>query len=224
MDRKIIVTQDNSKTLLISELNETYHSTNGAYNEAIHVFINAGIQFFPKKENLKIFEMGFGTGLNALLSSNYALNNQLQINYTSIEKYPLDMELVQELNYPQLIDNEEVESLFTLLHSSPWGKENKINPHFTLNKLKEDLASFNLDMNSFDIVFYDAFGPRVQPDLWTIESLRKMYELLVPGGILVTYCAQGQFKRNLKSLGFLVENLPGPPGKREMTRAIKPKP
>ncbi len=224
MDRKIIVTQDNSKTLLISELNETYHSTNGAFNEAIHVFINAGIQFFHKKKKLKIFEMGFGTGLNALLSSNYALKNELQINYTSIEKYPLDMELVQELNYPQLIDNEQAESLFTLLHSSPWEKENEINTHFTLTKLKEDLTSFNLNKNSFDIVFYDAFGPRVQPALWTKESLNKMYDLLMPGGILVTYCAQGQFKRNLKSLGFKVENLPGPPGKREMTRAIKPNP
>ncbi|NOQ73697.1 MAG: tRNA (5-methylaminomethyl-2-thiouridine)(34)-methyltransferase MnmD [Crocinitomix sp.] len=222
MNRKIIVTQDNSKTLLNSELNETYHSTNGAFNEAIHVFIEAGIQFFDQKKHLNIFEMGFGTGLNALLSSNYALKNKLQINYTGIEKHPLDIDLVTELNYPQLIENEQAEEQFNLLHTSDWNVANQINPNFTLTKIDGDLKNSVSESNSFDIVFYDAFGPRVQPELWTTESLGKMYNLLLPGGILVTYCAQGQFKRNLKLLGFKVENLPGPPGKREMTRAIKP--
>ncbi|MFT5823695.1 MAG: tRNA U34 5-methylaminomethyl-2-thiouridine-forming methyltransferase MnmC [Crocinitomix sp.] len=223
MNRKIIVTQDNSKTLLNSELNETYHSTNGAFNEAIHVFIEAGITFFDQKKHLSIFEMGFGTGLNALLTANHALKNNLHIDYTGIEKHPLNIELVQALNYPQLVENEQAEQQFNLLHTSEWNVKNQISPNFTLTKIATDLQDDLSLTQKFDIVFYDAFGPRVQPHLWTIESLNKMYDLLVPGGILVTYCAQGQFKRNLKSLGFMVENLPGPPGKREMTRAIKPK-
>ena len=223
MDRKIIVTQDNSKTLLNSDLNETYHSTNGAFNEAIHVFINAGIKYFDQKKALKIFEMGFGTGLNALLTLNFALDRKIQIDYISIEKHPLSTDLVTKLNYPQLIENEQATELFNTLHTSPWLIQNKIHPFFQLTKIEKDLNEQLPIIENCDIVFYDAFGPRVQPHLWTIESLKIMYDLLLPGGILVTYCAQGQFKRNLKELGFIVENLSGPPGKREMTRAIKPK-
>lgn len=223
MNRKIIVTQDNSKTLLISELNETYHSTNGAFNEAIHVFIEAGIKYFVQKKELKIFEMGFGTALNALLTLNFAIENKIEIDYTSIEKYPLSLELVRELNYPLLIKNEQAPNLFDALHTVPWMISHQIHPLFQLKKIEHDLNTPLPILKDFDIIFYDAFGPRVQPNLWTVDSLQKMYDLLIPGGILVTYCAQGQFKRNLKELGFIVENLPGPKGKREMTRAIKPK-
>ena len=224
MNRKIIVTQDNSKTLLNSELNETYHSTNGAFKEAIHVFINTGINYFDQKKALKIFEMGFGTGLNALLTLNFAIENKIHIDYISIEKHPLSIYLVNELNYPQLIDNEKSTELYNALHTSPWMIQNKIHPLFQLTKIEGDLNEQLPLIEKCDLVFYDAFGPRVQPHLSTVESLKIMYDLLLPGGILVTYCAQGQFKRNLKELGFIVENLPGPPGKREMTRAIKPKP
>ena len=221
MDRKIIVTEDNSKTLLIPSIDETYHSTHGAYNEALHVFIHAGIGAL-NQQNLRIFEMGFGTGLNALVTLNHAMEHSLSVEYTSIEKHPLSWETVSQLDYPQLIDNAKIAPLFEKIHNSPWEKSTTINDNFNLKKLKGDVGRDLSEEANYDLVFYDAFGPRVQPELWTEDVLQKMFDLLKHRGILTTYCAQGQFKRNLKKVGFTVENLPGPPGKREMTRAIKP--
>ena len=221
MDRKIIVTEDNSKTLLIPSLNETYHSTKGAFNEAMHVFIAAGLSNLISKSVVNVFEMGFGTGLNALVSLDFGITNGININYTSIEKYPLSFETVKQLDYPSLLNTMDISTLHAEIHNSEWGKSVQIHPHFVLKKIEGDISDLKSNPNAFDIVFYDAFGPKIQPDLWSTTVLQKMSDLLKTGGVLVTYCAQGQFKRNLKSVGFVVENLPGPPGKREMTRAIK---
>ncbi len=219
MNRKIIVTKDNSKTLLIPDLNETYHSTHGAVNEALHVFIEAGLHHL-KKTNVKLFEMGFGTGLNSLVSLDYALKNNIIIEYTSIEKFPLTYDLLEQLDYPNQIANGKLQIAFNQIHESEWNKIIKIDPKFYLKKIEGDLSKIILTENEYDLIYFDAFGPRVQKDLWSVEILKKMQTILKPSGILVTYCAQGQFRRNLIEAGFTYEVLPGPPGKREMTRAI----
>jgi len=220
MDRKIIVTEDNSKTLLIPSINETYHSTHGAFNEAIHVFIDAGLKEL-KTNKIRVFEMGFGTGLNALVTLDYAIQNKIDIEFTSIEKYPLQAETVQALEYPSKV-NPALSAYFDKMHASEWNKLTEIHPRFSLKKIEGGVETLATENNYYDVVYFDAFGPRVQPELWSVDVLKKMYDHLKQNGILVTYCAQGQFKRNLKAAGFEMENLPGPPGKREMTRGIKP--
>lgn len=221
MDRKIIVTGDNSKTLLIPSIDETYHSTHGAINEANHVFIDAGLKFVSEsKKQLNILEMGFGTGLNTLLT---AINAEIHTHYLSIEKFPLSNELVFALDYPKLLANDNSDQLFESIHTCPWEKWTPINELFELKKMSTGIEELNLPDQSIDLIFYDAFGPRVQPELWSDKITAQIYSWLRENGVLVTYCAQGQFKRNLKNVGFDVETLPGPPGKREMTRAIKPK-
>ena len=224
MDRKIIVTEDNSKTLLIPELNETYHSTHGALNEARHVFINAGLDFFFEKHlepEINIFEMGFGTGLNAMVTLEYLRNRNLKIDYDTLEKYPLTETEIDQMDYAQLLKDNVAEDLFSKIHQSNWEKSSSINAQFYLKKTQGDLKNHQLDKDRYHLIFFDAFGPRIQPNLWSTEVLEKMHQSLKDNGMLVTYCAQGQFKRNLKSVGFEIENIPGPPGKREMTRATK---
>lgn len=221
MDRKIIITGDNSKTLLIPELNETYHSTKGALTETNHVFIRMGLQeFAPKQKSVRIFEMGFGTGLNLLACLQFIEKSPIQINYTTLELYPLDIEVIRDLDYVKDLP-ESIQNQFYEAHQADWNSTTIISPLLSLYKKEGDLLSINLDSNSFDLIFYDAFGPKVQPELWNTPVLAKLYNALDSGGIFVTYCAQGQFRRNLKSCGFEVEKLPGPPGKREMVRAVK---
>jgi len=220
MKREPLETGDKSKTLLIPEWNETYHSHHGALTEALHVFILHGLKH-SNKTTVRIFEMGFGTGLNALLSLEYAHKNNLQVFYDSIEKYPLSYEEVKPLSYPELAELNHLEKEFEEMHLAGWNETKKISDNFVLKKLHADISEPDLEPDFYDIIYYDAFGPRVQPELWSEEICRRLFQSLRPGGILVTYCAQGQFKRNLKSAGFEVENLEGPPGKREMTRALK---
>lgn len=219
MDRKIIVTGDNSKTLLIPKLDETYHSTHGALNEARHVFIQNGMESFDT-ESLSIFELGFGSGLNLLVTLEFLELKKTSVFYTSIEKYPLSYETVEQLEYDQLVDP-RLKPAFEKAHLSPWNEKIRINKQLELLKQEGDITAVSIPTASFDLVFYDAFGPRVQPDLWSEKVLQKMFDGLKINGRLVTYCAQGQFKRNLKAVGFDVLNVPGPPGKREMTIGIK---
>lgn len=224
MSRKIIVTGDNSKTLLIPALGETYHSTKGALTESKHVFIKEGLFQFDLKEPIKILEMGFGTGLNVMTTLE-AISplNSAKIDYHTIEKYPLSLEEVRLTNYDDLFESQSLKSEFTLIHEVKWNEAFAIRKNFKLTKMKGDLASLSLELNHYDLIYYDAFGPKVQPDLWSEKIMNKMFDCLKLNGILVTYCAQGQFKRNLKKAGFKVESIPGPPGKREMTRALKTK-
>jgi tRNA U34 5-methylaminomethyl-2-thiouridine-forming methyltransferase MnmC len=222
MQRQIITTKDNSKTLLIPEMDETYHSINGALTEANHIFIENGInQFNGTSEVVSIFEMGFGTGLNAILTYRFACQHHINISYNAIEKYPVSDEEMEVLNYSKLLNlNNDEQLILHQMHHS-FDRKNKLSEYFTFNLFKGDVKNMELNNQNYDVIYYDAFAPRHQPDLWQKEVLFKMYKSLKPNGFLITYCAQGQFKRNLKALGFEVVNLQGPPGKREITKAIK---
>lgn len=211
-------TADGSNTLYLLELDETYHSNHGAVQEALHVFIQHGLTFVAEdKKSISVFEMGFGTGLNALLTAQWAKKHQRKMEYIGIELHPISEEIWRQMDYVQ--EKSEVE-LYTKIMSGAWDYYQEINPYFHLRKIEKDVLQLERQ-EQVDIVYYDAFGPRAQSEMWEIPVLAKMYELLKPGGVFVTYCAQGQVKRNLKSLGFELTELPGPPGKRVMTRATK---
>ncbi len=218
MKREIIITNDGSTSIYIPEMDETYHSVHGAIQEAKHVFIKNGLGLISKKK-INVFEVGFGTGLNAFLAAQYSEENNVLIHYHSIEAFTVELELINQLNYNSLI-NYKIQILATI-QTTEWEKEIAILETFYLRKIEAKMQDFDPEKESYDIVFFDAFGPRAQSEMWSIEILQKMHDCLIPNGKLVTYCAQGQFKRNLKSIGFKVENLPGPPGKREMTVATK---
>lgn len=216
-----IITGDGSHSLSVPDLDETYHSRHGAVTESQHVFINEGLGTFdPNLSAVRIFEVGFGTGLNALLAWIWAKTRNSNVRMVSVEKYPLPADESEMLNYGTEVE-EASEEEFRRLHRTPWNEDVVLDENFSLHKMNCDLDEVDLH-SQFDLVFYDAFGPRVQPNMWTVEKLAVVERLLVPGGVLVTYCAQGQFRRNLKSLGMHWESIPGPPGKREMTRAVKP--
>ncbi len=217
MKHEVIITNDGSSSIFIPELNEHYHSSHGAIQEAQHVFIAHGLAQLGKNP-ITLFELGFGTGLNALLTAQFAEKHQIQINYQSIEAFPVDTALLEQLNYSTLLNDNE--GLFNALHDADWEKEVSISSYFSLHKIAGKMEDYQPEQG-VDLIYFDAFGPRAQAELWHIHILEKMYDALKDGGVLVTYCAQGQFKRDLKSLGFVVESLPGPPGKREMTRAVK---
>ena len=214
---RVITTSDGSKTLYLEELNEHYHSRHGAITESLHVFIKNGFKTI-QKSNIRVFEMGFGTGLNALLTF---LNMPVDVScyYYSVETKPLSKEIIDVLNYA---DDEISKEVFKNIHMADWGHDFELTNHFILRKQMSDIYQIKAnEIEQFDVVYYDAFAPHVQPELWNRDILTKAYNLLNKKGILVTYCAQGQFKRTLKDIGFEVVPLPGPPGKREMTKAIK---
>ena len=219
LKRELHKTADGSYTLRIEEWDENYHSGHGALQEARHVFIDHGLKSMGEGP-LKIFEMGFGTGLNALLTMNESIQNNTKISYSGIEAYPVDIEMIEKMNYASIAEG-GFEDIFLKMHRCTWGQEIQLTPDFTFEKIHAKIEDFQPESNQFDLVYFDAFGPRAQGEMWDIEILSKMHQLLKVGGVLVTYCAKGQFKRDLKSLGFEVQSLPGPPGKREMTRAIK---
>jgi len=217
-----ITTADGSNTLSLVGQNEQYHSKHGALQEAEHVYIASGLDYFFKSNHFttqaNVLEVGFGTGLNTLLSLLFANQNKLYLNYTSIEAFPLIWEEVKDLNYPQLL-NFPFE-YFQLIHNLPWNKFQKLRPHFSLRKTEIKLEEINF-IDEFDVVFFDAFGPRTQPELWEKPIFEKIYKAMKTSSVFVTYSAKGQVRRNLKEVGFEVEKIPGPPGKREMLRARK---
>jgi tRNA U34 5-methylaminomethyl-2-thiouridine-forming methyltransferase MnmC len=219
---KIITTADGSHSLFNEELNETYHSVHGAIQESVHVFIKNGLQYVLERSvvlPISIFEVGFGTGLNALLTLQYLQGRANAVNYTAIEHSPLGEEIWSKLNYASLLN---LGSEYKDLHDSAWGRPQAVTSKFNLLKLNNTLQQVSLSKQSLDLVYYDAFAPSKQPELWSFEVLRKISEALKPGGVLVTYCAKGQLKRDLNVLGLIVETLAGPPGKKEMVRAVKP--
>lgn len=220
MKREIITTNDGSKTIHLPDWNESYHSKHGAVQEAQHVFIKSGLCEIPKAE-IRILEVGFGTGLNAMLTLNKAKETQQLIKYTGLEAYPVSLEELKDLQYDTLPEIEKNVDLFWQLHSSKWNEAIEVTPTFTLTKIQTFLNEFNPDEKSFDLVYFDAFGPRVQPEMWTLEIFQKLYSSIKNEGIFVTYCAKGQVRRDLIEAGFKVEKIPGPPGKREMLRGRK---
>jgi tRNA U34 5-methylaminomethyl-2-thiouridine-forming methyltransferase MnmC len=218
---EIITTGDGSSSLLNKELNETYHSVHGALRESLHVFIKHGIEFISSEFNsnpVNIFEVGFGTGLNALLTVQSAEALNLQVHYTSIEMFPLDEKVWRSLNYTE---SQKQKEIFEQLHQASWSEDVSISKKFTLKKIHGNLQSTTLVSSDYDLIFFDAFAPNKQPEMWTLEVLEKIFNSMKCPGIFVTYCAKGQLKRDLKSLGFEVQTLEGPPGKKEMVRAIR---
>ncbi len=216
-------TGDGSDTLYHQQLDETYHSTHGALTESQHVFIKEGLDFMlqrqPEAEELHILEAGFGTGLNAVLALAHVLHRPVKLHYLALETFPLSIETIKALNYRSLL-SAEVANYLLPLHQADWEAPVPVTDNFTLEKRKGSVHELQTDAG-FDLVFYDAFAPRKQPEMWTVEYLRPVCEALKPGGLLVTYCSMGQFRRNLKVLGMQPEKIPGPPGKREMTRASR---
>lgn len=219
MKRKIIITSDGSSTIYLPEWNEQYHSTHGAIQEAYHVFIKNGLSLF-KNQNISILEIGFGTGLNCLITYFESQKLNLNIDYIGVEAYPVLQNEFEKLNYVEQLNFKNVKETFNTLHNIDWEKKKEISSHFSLTKRKQFFQDID-DNNKYSLIYFDAFGARVQPELWTVEMFRKMYNSLLNNGCLVTYSAKGSVRRAMSEVGFEVEKLKGPPGKREMLRAIK---
>ncbi|WP_299099472.1 tRNA (5-methylaminomethyl-2-thiouridine)(34)-methyltransferase MnmD [uncultured Winogradskyella sp.] len=223
MKRKIITTSDGSKTIQIEDWNEQYHSIHGAIQEANHVFLKHGLLFYSEfvseSKPISILEIGFGTGLNAFLTLIEAEKLKLKLNYTGVEAYPVQLEEINQLNYVELISKPH-EAVFNKLHSTSWETTHDITPDFKLEKQEKFFKDITA-VNAYNIIYFDAFGARVQPDLWTEDIFKIMYNALQDNGVLVTYSAKGSVRRAMQAVGFIVERLPGPPGKREMLRAQK---
>ncbi|MFT5104131.1 MAG: tRNA U34 5-methylaminomethyl-2-thiouridine-forming methyltransferase MnmC [Candidatus Latescibacterota bacterium] len=221
MKREFLITGDGSVTIHLPDWDEQYHSKHGAIAEAQHVFIQTGLRFInseEKRSEVSILEIGFGTGLNALLTLGYAQENEQQINYTGVEAFPVSSWEVSQLNYPEQLGVSR--QVFLDLHDGAWEESIAIIPNFLLEKKKQQFSEIK-DLNRFNLIYFDAFGARVQPELWTEDIFRIMHAALKKDGVLVTYSAKGSVRRAMQAVGFQVERLPGPPGKREMLRAIK---
>ncbi|HEB62537.1 MAG TPA: SAM-dependent methyltransferase [Bacteroidetes bacterium] len=222
-DRNILYTEDGSHTVYAAKFDSLYHSSHGAMRESNHVFIENGLRYFFKTNKngaIKILEYGFGTGLNALLSMDFAKKNDIIIEYTGIEAYPLDLEEIKELNYLEESGLSYLKREFLAMHEKDMIQDLELNKNFKFTKLKKMFEDFE-EKDCYDIVYYDVFGAEVQAELWLRPQLDKVIGNLKKKGILITYGAKGSFKRALKSLNMEVQSLPGPPGKREITRAIK---
>lgn len=219
MIRNIITTQDGSTTIYLPEWEEHYHSKHGAIQEALHVFIKNGLSTLAKKE-ISILEIGFGTGLNAFVTFLEAKKNNLNIDYVGVEAYPIATEEVLQLNYVTELKAENESLFFKEMHECNWNEKIELEYNFKLSKRKQFFDEIT-DVEQYDIIYFDAFGYRVQPELWSTSIFKKMYDALKNEGILVTYAARGVVKRSMIEVGFTVEKLPGAPGKREMFRARK---
>lgn len=220
MKKKIILTADGSHTLFVPELNEHYHSVHGAIRESRHVFTGEGFQKLNKIE-IKILEVGFGTGLNALLTFDEAKIKNVSVEYYAVEPFPLNAEEIRKLNYCLFIGSDYIEDIFYKMHQAQWGATAEITKTFILTKINASINSLDLPQNRFDLIYFDAFAPTIQPELWTREIFCKLYQSMCIGGIIVTYSAKGEIRRMWSAAGLRVERLPGPPGKREMLRGIK---
>ncbi|MDE6444318.1 MAG: tRNA (5-methylaminomethyl-2-thiouridine)(34)-methyltransferase MnmD [Muribaculaceae bacterium] len=215
-DIEITATADGSTTIYRKDLNEHYHSVKGALTESEHVYLNLGWErTLSGKDAVRIFEVGFGTGLNCALTAKAALRSEKSAEYFSVELYPLPTCITERLEYAGDDD-------FKAVNEAPWNEEAVINPFFRLYKINDDLLTMNIP-ERLDLVYFDAFAPEKQPELWEERVFRKMYEAMNPGGVLTTYCAKGSIRRMLQHIGFITERLPGPPGgKREVLRAVRP--
>jgi len=223
LKKSSILTKDGSSTLRIDSLNESYHSLHGAVTESEFVYLDNGLRFWQKSHSApkaSVLEIGYGTGLLAFLSFLNQLNNKMEIDYTSLEAYPLKIKDLESLNYNSFFESNQHLS-FLDFSKLPWNNINQIIPKYSIlkhNIFFEDFKSEKL----YDIIYYDAFGFHAQPNLWEIEWMKKCFDLLNNGGLWISFCAKGSVRRGLQKVGFDVERLPGPPGKREMLRAIKP--
>ena len=230
MKREVVITADGSSTIHLPDWDEQYHSKHGAIQDAYHVFIKHGLHHCcclerseepqQKKENISILEIGFGTGLNAFITLLESEKLNVNIDYFGVEAYPISTDKIEQLNYPKQLQSEKNEVLFNELHQVSWEEKHHVSQHLSLTKQKKFFNDIE-DTNKFNLIYFDAFGARVQPELWTEAIFKKMYDALKSEGVLVTYSAKGSVRRAMQAVGFTVERLPGPPGKREMLRATK---
>ena len=219
MKREIIITSDGSTTIHLPDWNEQYHSKHGAIQEAYHVFIKSGLEQV-ETDDISILEIGFGTGLNAFITFLESQNRNLKIDYVGVEAYPVSTDEVQNLNYISELKATSFADVFQKMHDTSLQEKHQISSGFQLTKRKQFFEDVE-DQNALYVIYFDAFGARNQPELWTEPIFQKMYEALKEGGILTTYTAKGSVRRAMLAVGFEVERLPGPPGKREMLRAKK---
>lgn len=220
MERKIIKTSDGSSSVYLPEWDENYHSKHGAIQEAYHVFIKNGLDLFEDNSDINILEMGLGTGLNCIITYLESKKRNLRISYLGLEGYPLDIEMILELKHLEQLQAEHESIVYQEILNSDWNTKQQITDHFYLTK--EQVMFEDFDQRAFaDLIYFDAFGARVQPELWTEAIFKKMYEALNENGVIVTYAAKGSVRRAMQAVGFEVERLPGPPGKREMLRGKK---
>ena len=220
MNRKVIKTNDGSVTIYIEDLNESYHSKHGAIQEAYHVFINQGLDLFPIDTSISILEIGFGTGLNAFITFLEQQKRNLNIEYVGVEAYPISIEEVNQLNYVEQLQAEEFQIIFDTMHQFNCNEAIQLNENFSLLKRKQFFEEIN-DKEKFNLIYFDAFGFTIQPDLWNETIFQKMYDALLPNGVLVTYACRSSIKKAMLNVGFTIKKLPGAPGKREMLRATK---
>ena len=227
MKREVVITADGSSTIHLPDWDEQYHSKHGAIQEAYHVFIKHGLHHFCQKEKISksrkkitILEIGFGTGLNAFIT--YLESEKLisAIDYYGVEAYPVVMEEIEKLNYPKQLKAMNSDAIYKDMHKATWEEKKSVSKYFTLTKQHRFFSEIN-EKDTYNIIFFDAFGARVQPELWTEVIFKIMFDALKKNGILVTYSAKGSVRRAMQEVGFKVEKLPGPPGKREMLRACK---
>ena len=230
MTLEVIRTSDGSDTLFRGDLNQHYHSTFGAVQESRHIFIETGLLHLVEKLThthrngtppFHLLEIGFGTGLNALLTQAEAEKHGIPIKYTAIEAFPLEERYWRELNYPHFFSSDDISAVFTAIHDAKWNEAAEISPHFTLNKIHCTLEAYFPEASDFDLIYFDAFGPDAQPELWTDQIFQHLYNGLCEGGVLVTYSVKGAVVRALRAAGFQTEKLSGPPGKRHILRATK---
>jgi tRNA U34 5-methylaminomethyl-2-thiouridine-forming methyltransferase MnmC len=218
MNRTLKISNDGSHTVYDAAIDEHFHSVHGAITESQHVFIKNGFGILEVSE-LKILEIGFGTGLNVFLTLIEALKTGARIDYDSIDLHPLDTDILEKLNYAQILAPELLPAYNTICNCA-WNERNTINEGFILNKILGSALLIEFD-KTYDLVYFDAFSPEKQPEMWTKEMFSGIFYVMNPGAVLVTYCAKGSVKRTLVEIGFKVELLAGPPGKRQMIRAIK---
>ncbi len=219
MKRELRITEDGSHTLYVPELDEHYHSIHGALQESSHIFLKNG--FFKMNNNpLRILEVGFGTGLNALLTACAALDSGVITEYVGVEAYPVPTEMMLQMGYPSVMNDLNARPYFSKITNASWGNKAEIHSRFSLTKINDTIQNYQ-NRAPFNLIYFDAFGPKVQGDMWHKDVIQKMYDVLEPKGKLVTYCAMGQFKRDLREVGFEVSCFDGPPGKREMVSAQK---
>ncbi|MEQ8362449.1 MAG: tRNA (5-methylaminomethyl-2-thiouridine)(34)-methyltransferase MnmD [Cyclobacteriaceae bacterium] len=221
---QVIKTSDGSHTIKHLGLNETYHSTHGAIQESNHIYIEQGLHYFIdrfKVESIKILEVGFGAGLNALLTMLDERTLGVKKTYHTVEAFPLPDDIIKQLNYPDHLTNSSAVQGFLELHAAAWDEEVKINNDFTIRKIHADISSVRLEEDFYDLVYFDAFAPKIQPEIWAKSVLATVIRVMKNNGAIVTYCASGQFKRDLKELNMAIEEVPGPPGKRVMVRSYR---
>ena len=215
---EVEITADGSATIYVPHLDEHYHSVKGALTESLHIFRNCAFLYHsPSSQPLRVLEIGFGTGLNAVVTA-MATTKDRKAHYISLELYPIEAQLIEKLNYGEMVDND----LLMALHQAQWNAPQVISPTFTLEKLQCDFTQCSLPTD-IDVVYFDAFAPEKQPEMWDESLFKRIYDAMSNGGILTTYCAKGEIRRRLQRVGFIVERLAGPPGgKREILRATKP--